>query len=143
MKTYRVIRSPLLAMSLAALALAPRAAWSSACNDEIVVEIHFAAGDVCWNYRGNATTFVGKFSRGQNVEARMSGESVSYDPQSKKDVTSWEARTPSVTGPNQFSAEAEMDSVLNFRTPTSGTYRIGFSPCAMWGGQGEVRICAK
>jgi hypothetical protein len=34
-------------------------------------------------------------------------------------------------------------SLLSFRTPADGVYRIGFSPCAMWGGEGDVRICTK
>jgi hypothetical protein len=143
MKPYRVIRSLLLAMIFTALALAPRAAWSSACDEEIIVKIHFPAGDRCWNYRGNATTFIGEFSRGQNVEVRMSGESASYDPQTENVVTSWKPRTPSVTGLDEFFAEAETDGILSFRTPASGIYRISFYPCAMRAGKGEVRICAK
>jgi len=38
--------------------LIPGVAWSSACNEEVVVAIHMAAEDLCWDYRGNATTFV-------------------------------------------------------------------------------------
>ena len=68
--------------------LIPGVAWSSACNEEVVVEIHMAAGDLCWDYRGNATTFVGKFAGGQNVEVRMSGESAQFDPVTKKALLS-------------------------------------------------------
>ena len=75
--------------------LIPGVAWSSACNEEVVVEIHMAEGDLCWDYRGNATTFVGKFAGGQNVEVRMSGESAQFDPVTKKDIVTWEARSPS------------------------------------------------
>jgi hypothetical protein len=144
MAKYRRIGSSCIALSFAALAFAPGTARSSACNEEIVVEIRMATGDRCWAYRGNATTFTGKFSQGQNVEVRMSGEAFEYDPATQKDVKSWQPRSPTVEGPGGFSTEAGMDSnVLNFRTPASGTYRISFSPCAMWGGQGEVRICAE
>ena len=122
----------------------PGVAWSSACNEEVVVEIHMAEGDLCWDYRGNATTFVGKFAGGQNVEVRMSGESAQFDPVTKKDIVTWEVRSPSVEGPDKFFADAQGDSdSLTFRTPASGIYRFGFSPCAMWGGKGEVHICAK
>jgi hypothetical protein len=139
------LRATIVALSLVpAAALNPGAAWSSACNEEKVVEIHMTAGGVCWDYRGNATTFRGKFAGGQNVEVRMSGESAQYDPSTKKDVVSWEARSPTVEGPDKFFAEAKEDSgTLTFRTPASGIYRIGFSPCAMWGGKGEVHICTR
>jgi hypothetical protein len=144
MAKYRRIGSSCIALSLSALALAPGPARSSGCTKEIVAEIRMATGDRCWAYRGNATIFTGKFSRGQNVEVQMSGEAFEYDPATKKDVKSWQPRTPSVEGPGGFSTEAEMDkNILNFRTQASGTYRISFSPCAMWGGQGEVRICAE
>jgi hypothetical protein len=143
MKAYRIICPPLLITTFAMLAFAPSAAWSSACNEEVVVQIHFAPGALCWNYRGNATTFTGNFARGQNVEVQMSGEAESFDPQTNKVVTSWQPRSPSVSGPNKFFAEAAMNGALSFHTPASGTYRIGFSPCAMWGGQGQVSICTK
>jgi hypothetical protein len=83
----------------------PGVAWSSACNEEVVVEIHMAGGDLCWDYRGNATTFVGKFAGGQNVEVRMSGESAQFDPVTKKDIVTWEVRSPSVEGPDKFFAD--------------------------------------
>jgi hypothetical protein len=144
MAKYRSIGSSCLVLSFAALTLTPGTARSSACNEEIVAEIRMATGDRCWAYSGHATTFRGKFAQGQNVEVRMSGEAWEHDPATKKDVKSWQPRTPSVEGPGEFSAEAEMGSnILNFRTPANGTYRISFYPCAMWGGQGEVRICAE
>src|ERR1019366_3449811 len=71
MAIYRRIGSSCMALSLSALALAPGPAWSSACNEEIVAEIHIATGDRCWAYSGHATTFMGKFSQGQNVEVKM------------------------------------------------------------------------
>ena len=143
MAIYRRVCSSCIALSIAALALAPGTARSSGCTKEIVAEIRMATGDRCWVYSGHATTFTGEFSRGQTVEVQMSGEAFDYDPATKKDVKSWQPRAPTVEGPGEFSTEAEMDSnVLNFRTPANGTYRISFYPCAMWGGQGEVRICA-
>jgi len=142
--TYRRTGSSCIALSLAALAFVPGTARASACNEETVVEIHMATGDRCWAYSGDATTFTGKFARGQTVEVRMSGEAWDYDPATKKDVKSWQPRTPSVLGPDAFSADADPDSnILDFRTPADGVYRIGFSPCAMWGGEGDVRICTK
>ena len=36
-----------------------------------------------------------------------------------------------------------MDSdTLTFRSPASSSSWIGLYPCAMWGGKGEVHICA-
>jgi hypothetical protein len=32
---------------------------------------------------------------------------------------------------------------LTFVAPSNGTYRFSFSPCAMWGALGVVRICAR
>src|ERR1019366_5645651 len=143
MAIYRRVGSSCMALSLSALALAPGTARSSASNEEIVAGIHIATGDRCWAYSGHATTFMGKFSQGQNVEVKMSGEASDYDPATKKDVKSWQPRAPTAEGPGEFSTEAEMDrNGLNFRTPANGPYRLSFYPCAMWGGQGEVRICA-
>jgi hypothetical protein len=62
----------------------------------------------------------------------MSGESAEHDPATKKDVVSWEARSPSVEGPDKFFAEAKVDS-----------YTDRLLSCAMWGGKGEVHICVK
>ena len=84
----------------------PGVAWSSACNEEVVVEIHMAEGDLCWDYRGNATTFVGKFAGGQNVEVRMSGESAQFDPVTKKDIVTWKCAALLSRGPISISPMA-------------------------------------
>jgi len=129
-------------VGLAALHATP--ALASACNREIVAYVRMTAGQACWTYRGPATTFVGDFGNGQRVSAQMSGRSAEYDPRTGKVSTSWRPRDPNVEGPGGFYfADAEAPGALTFVAPANGTYRLSFSPCSMWGGQGAVRICAK
>ena len=132
---------PILAMAALVAALAPGAALSSGCDRDVVARIRFAPGAVCWSYTGSATTFVGAFGAGQTVTAQMSGQASEFDPASNRVVTSWQPRSPDVAGPGGFSASASSNNILLFRTPGNGSYRISFSPCAMWGGQGQVQIC--
>jgi hypothetical protein len=119
-------------------------ALASACNREIVAHVEVTAGQTCWTYRGPATTFVGDFGNGQRVSAQMSGQSAEYDPRTGQVSTSWRPRDPNVEGPGGFFfADAQAPGALTFVAPANGTYRLSFSPCAMWGGQGVVKICAK
>jgi hypothetical protein len=98
----------------------------------------------CWTYRGAATTFVGDFSNGQRITAQMTGEASDYDPRSGAVATVTQPRDPNVEGPGGFFfGAAEGPGVLTFIAPANGTYRFSFSPCAMWGAPGAVRICAK
>ena len=127
---------------LAALHAAP--ALASACNRVTVAHIRMTGGQTCWTYRGQATTFVGDFSHGQRISAEMTGEAADYDPRTGKVSTSWRPRDPNVEGPGGFyDGDAEAPGALTFVAPANGTYRFSFSPCAMWGAPGAVRICAK
>ncbi|MGO9005547.1 MAG: hypothetical protein ACLQIQ_22220 [Beijerinckiaceae bacterium] len=133
-----------LLLGLMTFSCQPHAALASACNREKTVTIHFEPGKTCWTYDGNATTFVGDFTRNQALDVHMEGEAADFDPKTNRTKTYWRVRTPDASGPNDFFVSGEMDSgQLSFRAPASGTYRFGFSPCAMWGGNGSVRICAR
>jgi hypothetical protein len=133
---------PVLAFA-AILACGPPALASS-CNKDVAVRIVMAPGQTYWTYRGAATTFVGDFSNGQTIAAHMTGEAADYDPRTGQVATVWRPRDPNVEGPGGFFfGDAEAPGVLTFRTPANGTYRFSFSPCAMWGAPGAVRICAR
>jgi hypothetical protein len=128
-----------------ALACAPTSsALASACESEIVVRIQMAPGQACWSYRGAATTFAGDFSHGQRIAVQMMGLASEFDPRSGRIASFWRPRDPNVEGPGGFFfGAAEAPGALTFVTPTNGTYRFSFSPCAMWGAPGAVKICAK
>ena len=119
-------------------------AVASACDHEIVVRIEMSAGQACWTYRGDATTFVGDFSHGQRIAAQMMGLASEYDPRNGRVVTFWRARDPNVEGPGGFYfGAAQAPGALAFVAPANGTYRFSFSPCAMWRAPGLVKICAR
>ena len=119
-------------------------AQASSCRDPATQKIVFAKGASCWSYRGKATHFVGTFAKGQVLSVRMRGELQEFDERSKKIVTRWDIREPSVSGPGNFSAETKEPGTgkLGVTLPASGQYEIGFYPCAMWHYRGEVEICA-
>jgi hypothetical protein len=109
-----------------------------------VAQIRFPAKQACWTYRGPATLFVGKFSNGQTISAQMTGEAIDYDPRAGSAATVSRPRDPNVEGPGgYFFAVPDAPGVLTFVAPATGTYRFSFSPCAMWGAPGAVRICAR
>jgi hypothetical protein len=101
-------------------------------------------GKACWTDRGSATLFIGKFSSGQTVSAQMTGEATNYDPRSGSAATVSRPRDPNVEGPGGFFfGVPDAPGVLTFVAPATGTYRFSFSPCAMWGAPGAVKICAR
>ena len=130
------------AVAAVALACAPTgSALASACEKEIVVRIQMAPGQACWTYRGLATAFVGDFSHGQRIVVQMMGTASEFDPHSGRIVSFWRPRDPNVEGPGGFFfGAAEAPGALTF---VARTYRFRFSPCAMWGAPGAVKICAK
>jgi hypothetical protein len=133
-----------LAASLAAAATFSSPALASSCNKLVVAQIKLTAGQACWSYRGAATSFVGKFSSGQAISAHMVGEASDYDPRSGRVATVSRPRDPNVEGPGGFFfGEAQAPGELMFVAPANGTYRFSFSPCAMWGAPGAVKICAR
>jgi hypothetical protein len=117
---------------------------ASSCDKEIAARIRFAPGQPCWTYRGPATLFVGKFASGQAIAAQMTGEATDYDPRTGGAATVSRPRDPNVEGPGgYFYGVPNAPGVMTFRAPATGTYRFSFSPCAMWGAPGAVRICAR
>jgi hypothetical protein len=122
----------------------PVSALASSCSKDVVAQIRMASGQVCWSYRGAATTFVGRFSVGKTITAQMIGEASDYDPRSGNVATVSRPRDPNVEGPGGFFfADAEAPGLLTFVAPANGTYRFSFSPCATWGAPGSVKICAR
>lgn len=98
----------------------------------------------CWTYRGAATTFIGDFAYGERIAVQMTGEHYDYDPRTGRTVMSWRPRDPNVEGPGGFfTGAAEAPGSLTFTAPVSGTYRISFAPCTMWGAPGVVKICIR
>jgi hypothetical protein len=116
---------------------------ASSCDREVAARIRFAGRQACWSYRGSATLFIGKFSSGQTVSAQMTGEATDYDPRSGSAATVSRPRDPNVEGPGgYFFAVPDAPGIMTFVAPATGTYRFSFSPCAMWGAPGAVKICA-
>ena len=132
-------------LALAAIALAQAtSAYASSCSREVVAQIRFPAHQACWTYRGPATQFVGKFSSGQAISTQMTGEAADYDPRNGSTTTYQRPRDPNVEGPGgYFNGVTDGPGVLTFRAPATGIYRFSFSPCAMWGAPGVVKICAR
>ena len=140
----RRAQNAVLTAALACVLLIPGLALASSCNRNVVAPIQMAAGQVCWTYRGAATAFVGSFSSGQAITAQMIGEASEYDPRSGRVATVWRPRDPNVEGPGGFFfSAAQAPGELTFVAPANGPYRFSFSPCAMWGAPGAVKICAR
>jgi hypothetical protein len=144
MVSWRRAQNAVLVTALACVPLISGLARASSCNKDVVAPIQMAAGQACWTYRGAATTFVGSFSSGQAITAQMIGEASEYDPRSGRVATIWRPRDPNVEGPGGFFfGAAQGPGELTFVAPANGPYRFSFSPCAMWGAPGAVKICAR
>jgi hypothetical protein len=142
MRSARLV--PIFAFAGALACASTTPALASSCSRDVVVRIEMEPGQICWIYHGAATTFIGDLGHGQAVAVQMMGEASDYDPRSGRVVAAWRARDPNVEGPGGFFfADAEAPGALTFRAPANGTYRFSFSPCAMWGAPGAVKICAR
>jgi hypothetical protein len=136
-------RRAALAAAVALISAHSTSAYATSCSREVVAQIRFSSGKACWAYRGPATLFVGKFSNGQTISAQMTGEATDYDPRDGSTATVSRPRDPNVEGPGgYFFAVPDAPGVMTFVAPATGTYRFSFSPCAMWGAPGVVKICA-
>jgi len=106
---------------------------ASSCQNPNVVQIRIPRGAYCWAYEGTATHFRGRFGRGQRLQVEMSGP-----------VNAGSPRDISVSAPNGAVLPGYGQGGLFENTlPVSGTYEIGFAPCAMWHSYGRVVICAR
>jgi hypothetical protein len=141
----RPIRTSIALAAVVALTSAlSTSALATSCSREVAAPIRFPAHQACWTYRGPATLFVGKFSSGQAISAQMTGEATDYDPRDGSAATVSRPRDPNVEGPGgYFFAVPDAPGVMTFVAPATGTYRFSFSPCAMWGAPGAVKICAR
>jgi hypothetical protein len=70
----------LFAFAAALACASPTPALASSCSRDVVVRIEMAPGQICWTYRGAATTFIGDLGHGQTVAVQMMGEAADYDP---------------------------------------------------------------
>jgi hypothetical protein len=144
MRVTPIQTSIALAAAFAVTSALSTSALATSCSREVAAQIRFPSGKACWTYRGPATLFVGKFSSGQTISAQMTGEATDYDPRSGDTTTVSRPRDPNVEGPGgYFFAVPDAPGVLTFVAPATGTYRFSFSPCAMWGAPGAVKICAR
>ncbi len=137
-------RCAALAAALSCGLAIPVSALAGSCSKDVVAQIRMASGQACWTYRGGATTFVGRFNVGKTITAEMIGEASDYDPRSGTVAIVSRPRDPNVEGPGGFFfGDAQAPGLLTFVAPANGTYRLSFSPCAMWGAPGAVKICAR
>jgi hypothetical protein len=144
MRVRSIQTSIALAVAVALTSAQSTSALATSCSREVLARIRFAQGQACWTYRGSATLFVGKFSSGQAISAQMTGEATDYDPRDGGTATVSRPRDPNVEGPGgYFFAVPDAPGVMTFIAPATGTYRFSFSPCAMWGAPGAVKICTR
>jgi hypothetical protein len=144
MRVTPIQTSIALAAALTLASALSTSALATLCSREVPAQIRFPSGKACWTYRGPATLFVGKFSSGQTISAQMTGEATDYDPRSGSAATVSRPRDPNVEGPGgYFFAVPDAPGVMTFVAPATGTYRFSFSPCAMWGAPGAVKICVR
>ena len=143
MRVRPIQTSIALAAAIVLTSALSTSARATSCSREVAAQIRFPSGKACWTYRGPATLFVGKFSSGQTISAQMTGEATDYDPRSGDTTNISRPRDPNVEGPGgYFFAVPDAPGVMTFVAPATGTYRFSFSPCAMWGAPGAVKICA-
>jgi hypothetical protein len=88
-----------LSVAMAFVLALSTSALATSGNHEVVAQIRFTGRQVCWTYRGSATSFIGKFSSGQTVSAQLTGEAIDYDPRSGRAVTVSRPRDPNAEGP--------------------------------------------
>jgi hypothetical protein len=138
----RLTRLSIFSLVLAG-ALAPRPALSSACNQEIVVQIAFARGATQWVHRGPGTTYVGYFKKGQRLTVAAAG-GTEYTATSD---LSWARNSQdpwqlTLVGPGGFNQSSGLDNapLVVDMLPATGKYTLSISPCADWGEPGTVMI---
>jgi hypothetical protein len=129
------VARPSLATTAAILCLIADSAHASSCRRNIIVPIRIPQGATCWQHVGVGTTFKGRFLARQNVTATAVGAG---DPASEDNR--WGL---TVTGPNGFVANSGESGTLTALLPASGEYSFSTFPCAIWGGKGTVKICAR
>lgn len=115
---------------------------ASGCMREIAVPVTFQQGAVCWWHAGAGTTFKGQFGRNQHVTAVAMGEENTSDA-GNRPLTIAAPWQLTLNGPHGFSANSGPDGQLSVVLPENGQYSLVTFPCAIWGNQGMVEICAQ
>ena len=67
-----------LAAAVAFVLALSTSALATSCSRDVVAQIQFTGRQICWTYRGSATSFIGKFLSGQTVSAQMTGGAMDY-----------------------------------------------------------------
>jgi hypothetical protein len=135
----RSVRRLLLISTVSTCCLVPFSGWAG-CNRPIVVPIHFQQGAFCWQHSGIGTTFTGDFGARQRVTVAAHGQFENSDG-----TRTWVTTGPwqiSISGPGGFftgSENGQIEAIL----PASGPYTFEIGPCAVWGNQGMIEICAQ
>lgn len=114
-------------------------AHASGCIKEVKVPIRFARGATCWAYSGPGNTFVGNFLAQQFVTVKAIVER--YDDSIGVNLDNAQ---PSIAGPgNSFESNVDSpDEQLRYLTPREGLYQITIGPCAAWGSDVVIKVCA-
>jgi hypothetical protein len=133
---------PLLPFVALVFNFLPLDVHASGCVQETVVPIHFQPKAVCWQYSGTGNTFVGQFGAGQRITAAGIGESNSDDGSGQTLVEPMRLSL-SISGPQNFSATSEPNADLDTHLGIAGQYVISISPCAAWGSEVMIKICAQ
>jgi hypothetical protein len=131
----------LLTVAAVACGLIPPAIHATGCVKEIGVPIRFQPGAVCWRHVGLGTTFKGQFDANQHITASAIGQTYNSDG-----TRSWVTTGPwqlSVTGPGGFFAADNGNDQLDIVLSRAGQYSFSIGPCAVWGNQGTIEICAR
>lgn len=131
----------LLPVAALACCLIPSTTRASGCVHEIVVPIRFAPGAVCWRHVGVGTTFDGQFAAHQHVTASAIGQTYNSDG-----ARTWVTTGPwqvFVSGPGGFFAGSNENGQLDAVLPRAGRYSFSIGPCAVWGNEGTIEICAQ
>jgi hypothetical protein len=137
----RSVHRLLQSSAVLVLCLAPALTWASGCEHDIVVPIRFQSGAVCWQHVGAGTTFTGQFGAHQHVTAAAIGQFYNADSTHEWVTTGpWQL---SVSGPNGFFASAGNNNTVDTVLPQAGQYSFQVGPCAVWGSQGMIEICAQ
>ena len=115
------------------------AAHASGCNKEVKVPIHFARGAACWTYSGRGNTFAGRFSAAQFITIKAIVER--YDDSVGVNLDDAQL---SIAGPRDlFESNSESpNEQLKYFTPVAGKYQITIGPCAAWGSEVVIKVCA-
>ena len=118
--------------------LTTTAAQASFCDKVVTAPIRFAHGAACWTYAGPANRFTGKFKAGQRITVRAIVER--HEDSVRTDLDDAQL---SISGPGVvFEGNDGPNEQLKHFTKKAGTYEISIGPCAAWGNEVIIKVCA-